>query len=339
MGGDLDWDICTEEPAASSGVNDGPLSFPPRTGRAWPTKALATVGAQEIPIAISTIFHPDSADAATAPNCAVKSSDGVLFYLNADVLSAAGAVNLPTTPAQEGWLITNASVAQVPETSAILTVILCAVYGTPCDSTTPSIDDISNAIDRMPPYGLSPKALIQKGTPLYTLLMTHHVPIRALAVYTIAAHHDIEALARDASAHLLSLEVDDIDDASAVKIGSTYFMRLILLSTNRIKALKCIVRETKPAFHALPVDEGEECDKRKQEEMRNLWVCTVTQFTWDARSDLSADFIRQTCFAAARDVPCSMCKKCWDDCVEEVIIQWSQIKVSILLRSLYRSTF
>jgi hypothetical protein len=156
------------------------------------------------------------------------------------------------------------------------------VYGISCESTAPSIDDISNAIDRMPLNGLSPKALIHKGSPLYTLLMTRHAPFCALAVYTIAAHHEMELLARDASAHLLALEASEIDEASAVKMGSSYLMRLILLNLGRVKALRDIVRETVPALHAL--ERGPGCNKKRQQEMRNNWLRTVTQLTWEAKS-------------------------------------------------------
>lgn len=134
----------------------------------------------------------------------------------------------------------------------------------------------------MPLNGLSPKRLIQnEASPLYTLLMTHHAPIRPLAVYAIAAQHGMEALAQAASAHLLSLDPEDIDDASTVRMGSTYFMRLLMLTTNRVKALKRIVRETDPGSHTL--EEGSGCTEEKQEEMKTYWLRTVTALTWDVK--------------------------------------------------------
>ncbi|KAH6906586.1 hypothetical protein BKA70DRAFT_411828 [Coprinopsis sp. MPI-PUGE-AT-0042] len=191
----------------------------------------------------------------------------------------------------------------------------------------PSIDDISTAIDHMLPNGLSPKKLIQKGNPLYTFLMTHHAPCRPLALYTVASRHGLEALAQDTSAHLLALEVGSIDDASAVEMGSTYFMRLITLSTSRVKALKGIVRDTNPALHTL--ERGKACNKERQQDMRNLWVRTVIKLTWDPKSDISPRIIRQACHLAAEDVRCSICRQCWNDCVEQVAIQWVQVKFTI----------
>ncbi|KAH6885659.1 hypothetical protein BKA70DRAFT_1494947 [Coprinopsis sp. MPI-PUGE-AT-0042] len=317
---------CANEPAPIRTVNDGPLSFP-LEDRASLATTPGTPEAQSISNPVSTIFFPGSPAVVVTPNCAVKSSDGVLFYINANVLTSAGALNFPSTPIEDGRTVTHGPIAQVPETSPTLTVILCAVYGIPCDSTTPSIEDISTAIDRMPLNGLRPKALIQKGSPLYLLLITRYVPIRALTVYAIAAQHDIEALAQDASAHLLGLEVDDIDDLSTVKMGSMYFMRLVLLNTNRVKALKRIVLETNPAFHTLDKEGG--CTKEKQEEMRSHWVRTMTQLTWEVKSDISPSTIREACRLAAEDVPCGMCKKAWDDCVEEVVVQWVQVKNTI----------
>lgn len=134
----------------------------------------------------------------------------------------------------------------------------------------------------MPFNGFRPKLLIQKTNPLYTLLMTHHAPVRPLAVYTIAAHHDIEPLARDASAYLLGLEVEDIDNTSTARMGSSYFMKLLLLSTNRVKALRRIVRETTPGLH--PPQPGTACDEETQQQTRTHWERTVITLTWDDKS-------------------------------------------------------
>lgn len=43
--------------------------------------------------------------------------------------------------------------------------------------------------------------------------------------------------------------------------------------------------------------------------------------------DTSLNFIRQTCYLAAEDIGCKLCKKCWNDCVDQVVVQWVQVKV------------
>lgn len=134
----------------------------------------------------------------------------------------------------------------------------------------------------MPANGLNAKSLIYRGCPLYTLIATHYAPVAPLSVYTLAAEYDIEPLAMEASAYLHPLRVDEIDDASALRMGPSYLMRLVLLSTNRANALKSIVSMAKPVLHA-PHD-GSECNKEGQEKMASMWVSTVTEFTWEAKS-------------------------------------------------------
>jgi hypothetical protein len=131
--------------------------------------------------------------------------------------------------------------------------------------------------------GIYPGTLVQKGTPLYMLLVTQHVPYHPLLIYSTAAQYGIESLARDASSHLLGLGLEDIDDASACKMGPLYLKRLSLLNLSRIKALKSIVMKSTPVCHTF-VKGRRGCSRETQRAMTKEWIQTVTQLTWDVKS-------------------------------------------------------
>ncbi|KAH6906579.1 hypothetical protein BKA70DRAFT_1288050 [Coprinopsis sp. MPI-PUGE-AT-0042] len=279
-------------------------------------------------ISISTIFHPGSAVVTIPADCVVCSGDGVFFYVNAQVLSLAGPHKFPLTPMLHGWLLAPGPIAQVPESAIILNIIFCAVYGISCDATAPSVADICHSVDRMYLNGLDPVRIIQKGTPLYTLLMTRHTPYHPLMVFSTAAQHGIESLAQDASSHLLGMGLEDIDDASACRMGPLYLKRLSLLNVNRVRALKRIVLNTIPAFHTL-TRRRKGCSTAIQKAMSKDWVCTVTQLTWDAKSNISPHFIRDTCYRAGEGLPCQECRTNWNDCADAIARHWAQVKFTI----------
>ncbi|KAH6885655.1 hypothetical protein BKA70DRAFT_1401708 [Coprinopsis sp. MPI-PUGE-AT-0042] len=251
-------------------------------------------------ISISTIFHPGSTEVSTPPDCIIVSGDDVLFYLNAHVLSMAGPHTFPLTPLLEEWVTAPGPIAQR------------------CRHLPRNGPHVSQ-------WHLS-GSLVQKGTPLYTLLVTQHVPYHPLLVYSTAAQYGIESLAQDASSHLLGVGLEDIDDASACKMGPLYLKRLSLLNLTRIKTLKNIVLTSAPS-HTLPKGRRG-CSREIQKAMRKEWVHTVTQLTWDAKSSISPHLIKDTCRRAGEDLPCQMCRESWNECADSIAVQWAQVKFS-----------
>lgn len=210
----------------------------------------------------------------------MASSDDVLFYLNSHLLAYAGATDFPVTPLRTTEGLTPAGpVTNVPESSRVLTVIFSAVYGSPCDSATPLLDDILEALDRMPPNGMDPKALVRRDTPLYEFITRHYSPYHPLRVYAAAAHYGIESLAQDTSSHLLNFDIGTMDDASAVMMGPLYLKRLFMFIDGRIVTLKRILIDP-PAPH--PLVRG--CSEDIQRAAKREWADAIAQLTRGVKS-------------------------------------------------------
>ncbi|KAH6906574.1 hypothetical protein BKA70DRAFT_1288043, partial [Coprinopsis sp. MPI-PUGE-AT-0042] len=210
--------------------------------------------------------------------CVVCSGDGVFFYVNAQVLSLARPHTFPLTPMLRGWLLAPGPIAQVPES-----------------------------------------ARLYRRAPLCTrYFMTRHVPHHPLMVYSTAAHHGMESLAQDASPYLLGVGLEDIDDASACRMGPL------------VRTLKCIVLNSIPAFHTL-TRRRKGCSIAIQKAMGKDWACIVTQLTWDAKSNISPHFIRDTCYRAGEGLPCQECRMNWNDCADAIAKQWARVEVRLRL--------
>lgn len=240
---------------------------------------------------------------AITPDCVVSASDGIFFYINSHLLSHVGAHALPVTPLQRaGELAPAGPVTRVSEDSRVLTILFCAIYGIPCNSIAPSLEDIFTAINRMSPNGMDPKILVRNGTPLHGLLVTYHAPYQPLRVFSFVAHHGLESLAQVASSHLLNLDLNDVDEASAIEMGSLYLKRLALVIISRTEALKRIIIET-PPIH--PLARG--CNEEIQKAMRKEWERTATHLTWEVRPGalLSAFSRTLLCRALTSTIPFS----------------------------------
>ncbi|KAH6867635.1 hypothetical protein BKA70DRAFT_1360302 [Coprinopsis sp. MPI-PUGE-AT-0042] len=232
-------------------------------------------------ISVSTIFHPGSA-----------------------ILSLAGPHTFPLTPMLRGWLLAPGPIAQVPESAVILTSYSAPFTVSHVMLLHPVSQIYATLWTGCHLNGLDPARIIQKGTPLYTLLMTRHVP-----------HHPL----MDASPYLLGVGLEDIDDASACRMGPLYLKRLSLLNANRVRTLKCIV----------PQQRRKGCSIAIQKAMGKDWACIVTQLTWDAKSNISPHFIRDTCYRAGEGLPCQECRMNWNDCADAIAKQWARVEFTI----------
>ncbi|KAH6912836.1 hypothetical protein BKA70DRAFT_776980 [Coprinopsis sp. MPI-PUGE-AT-0042] len=293
----LDWEPCAAGPGSEQSISaQGPPTAP---AQVIPTE-------HGVSVATSTIFHPCSKLVSATPDCVLSSSDNVFFHLNSRTLQHAG------------------SVATVPESSMILEVIFSAAYEIPCDTFAPLLDDILGAIDRMPPNGMDPKALIRKGTPLYGLIMRCHASYYPLRVYCAAAHYDIESLAQETSPYLLDLDIVEIDNASALLMGPLYLKRLVILIVGRVTALKRIVFDA-PAHH--PMVAG--CSEEIQQAAKREWTYTISQIARDVKSSISPNSLKERCCLAVQSLPCDACQRSWYTHADDIAIQWAMVKSTI----------
>ncbi|KAH6901031.1 hypothetical protein BKA70DRAFT_1436905 [Coprinopsis sp. MPI-PUGE-AT-0042] len=288
-------------------------------------------------VSVSSSFYPGAHDA--NHNIVLRTNDLVLFYLNSTVLQAISthAFGNFLRPIASGSAMVSPSLAiataaayaengqedviDIPESSATLNVIAHALYDTSCARHAPALDTIEEAIDRMPSYGIIPALHVIPGKELYNLLLTH-APVSALRVYALAAKHKLHELARQASAHTLSLSMSLVTDELAQRMGSVYLKNLMLLHMARKEAFKTIILpppEKHVPTQACPVD-----DQRK---LHRAWALAAAYLAWDGRIDVPSATLQKTFMSLEENLECETCKTCLRTRVKDVVVQWAAMKV------------
>jgi hypothetical protein len=219
----------------------------------------------------------------------------VLFYLNSTVLqsTSAHAFGNFLRPIASGSAVASPSLAiataaayadkgqddviDIPESSTTLNVIAHALYDKSCARHAPSLDTIEEAIDHMPSYDIIPALHVIPGKELYNLLLTH-TPISALRVYALAAKHKLHELARQASAHTLSLSMSLVTDELAQRMGSVYLKNLMLLHMARKEAFKSIILP--PPEKHVPT---QACPVEDQRKLHRAWALAAAYLAWDGK--------------------------------------------------------
>ncbi|KAG7097019.1 hypothetical protein E1B28_004412 [Marasmius oreades] len=279
---------------------------------------------ENVLVSVSTTFYPGANNHSLPPDLALLSSDSVFFYVHSDLLLAASTNRfmslLPEGPPKGAW---HNLVVQVDEKSPILNVILHVVYGMSCAHYCPSFETLSTAVDRLPSYGIQPKAHITPSTPLYTVLLSH-APLCPLELYTFASKHDLFDLAVSTSPHLLSLPLFTITDEIATEIGPKYLRRLFFLHIGRSDALKRLLL---PPPH--PHAPTSHCDFTDQKTLTRAWALASAYLAWDARPDLSPSFLESALRPLAEHLSCDLCKRSLNERIKNVLVQWSVIKRTI----------
>lgn len=168
----------------------------------------------------------------------------------------------------------------VPETSAVLNVILHTIYDMSCAHYSPSYEVLATAVERLPFYGISPMSRILPTSPLYTLLLSH-APLHPLELYALAASFELDALAVAVSSHLLGIHLSSITDELARRMGPIYLKRLFFLHFGRSEALKRILLPPPHPHPPTPM-----CDFVEQKKLTRAWALASAYFAWDARPGL-----------------------------------------------------
>lgn len=211
------------------------------------------------------------------------SSDSVLFYVHTSILRSSSKTafqSLLFSPVSTKRYQDSTGVLHIPETAAVLNVILHMLYGISCTQHAPSIDVLITAINQLPVYEVDPKTHITPSSPLYTLLLSH-APICPIDVYELGSHFDLYDLAKAASSHLLSYPLANITDEMAQRIGATYLKRLFELHSDRNDALKRILLVPP---HPHPPTRA--CDFVAQKNLTRAWALVTAYMVWDARPGL-----------------------------------------------------
>ncbi|KAF9488094.1 hypothetical protein BDN71DRAFT_542634 [Pleurotus eryngii] len=295
---------------------------PPQSQDGSPTEP--DEGVEENPlVSVSTTFYPGAQTHTFPPDVALFSSDSVFFYTHTHILLSASDNGfrslLLDCPQPSG----NAPMINVPETSAVLNVILHTIYGMSCAHYLPSYEVLATAVERLPFYGISPMARILPTSPLYTLLLSH-APLRPLELYALAASFELDALAVAVSSHLLGMHLSSITDELARRMGPIYLKRLFFLHFGRSEALKRILL---PPPHPHPPSPM--CDFVEQKKLTRAWALASAYFAWDARPDVSTSTMEVALRPLQEHLSCDLCQDTLRERIKDVIVQWSIVKRTI----------
>jgi len=276
-------------------------------------------------VSVSTTFFPGAQNHHLPPDIVLLSSDSVFFYVHSHVLLGASDNGfnslLPAfTKPRSGQM---GPVILVPESSAVLNIVLHTVYDMSCSHYSPSFESLAAAVQTLQTHGISLNRHIAPSTPLHALLLSH-APLRPLELYALAASYDLYDLAVPTSSHLLSFSLASLTDEMADQIGPRYLKRLFFLHFGRSDALKRLLL---PPPH--PHAPTSSCDFAEQKKLTRAWALASAYLAWDARPDLSTSTMESALGPLGEQLSCDLCRKALQDRLKNLIVQWSVVKRTI----------
>lgn len=283
----------------------------------------AATDASGVPlVSVSTTFYPGAQHQSVAPDAVLLSSDGVFFYVHSRLLLScsenAFSALFSTTLSDPDRTVVN-----VPETSAVLNIILHAVYSISCAHYSPSFEHLCTAVRRLPFYGLRPHDYVSPLTPLYVVLLSY-AQLYPIELYALAASLDLHELAVSTSSHLLSFPLFSLSDEMATAIGPVYLKRLFFLHHGRSDALRRVLLSP-----PLPHAPTKSCDSVEQKKLTRAWALASAYLAWDARPDLSPTIMELALRPLEQHLSCDQCKHSLRDRIQNLITQWSTVKRTI----------
>ncbi|KAI0741297.1 hypothetical protein C8Q80DRAFT_126994 [Daedaleopsis nitida] len=278
---------------------------------------------QDLSRSISATFHPRAQLLPTPPDTILESSDGVLFYVHRSQLVSRSMKAFACPVVSEPVVVEGAAVYGVPDTSNVLNIVLHVVYDRPCDRYRPDIDSLVSAVDAMATYGIPLEAHLTPLRPMFSLILGQ-APIDPIAVYALAARHDLYNLAVPVSSHLLSYPLHSLPDEYAVGIGPVYLKRLFFLHLGRTQALRRLLLPA-PKTHPPTPD----CDFVGQKKLAKAWSLASAYLAWDARPDLPTSAIQVASGSLMASMSCELCKTSLAQHVKSIVVQWSMVKRTI----------
>ncbi|KAL1665905.1 hypothetical protein GGF50DRAFT_113667 [Schizophyllum commune] len=293
-------------------AQQGPFSEPS------PPRPIPPSPAAQATMTVSTAFNLDTTPSpAYPPDCELMSSDDVVFYVNNALLKRASSSGFGLAYPSPG------SRVRVAETADVLNLILHAAYGASPTAFSPPLETLCEAIARLPAYGLSPEVYVGANSPLFETLRSH-AALSPLRVYTIAAAHDLLALAKLASGNLLGYPVHAMADADAVAMGPVYLRRLVTLHHDRIAQLRGLLEQSQefhPQTHA--------CAFLAQKRLAREWSIVANAVIAGARPDISSAVVRDRLAVVKYETACVSCKKKLDERIWKAVVGWTMLPTTI----------
>ncbi|KAI0324762.1 hypothetical protein GY45DRAFT_333114 [Cubamyces sp. BRFM 1775] len=272
----------------------------------------------------SPIFNANFLADGLFPDLELISSDAAHFYVHSAHLLANSA------NAFGGLLLQPCHSLALSEAAATVEIVLRVIYGISCTTPSPPpFEAAEAALDALVKYGVPVAQLAAPTYPLHELLRSYapHYPIET---YALVAHHELEDLARAVSAHLLAYDISRVTDELVIKMGPVYFSRLVKLQRSRMDALRDIILKP-PAMH--PVTPA--CSEELQRELSRAWAFASAEMVWNALPSISTYALESTFTQAASSIPCADCQLMLRNRIQEVVLQWTSVKVRPALDFVY----
>jgi hypothetical protein len=207
-----------------------------------------------------------------------------------------------------------------------LNIIIHALYDMSLDAYRPSPDTVAAAVDHMPGLGITVKQVIYPGCALYRHILSF-APLQPIDVYALAAHHDIHALAVQASSYLLNLDIQAVSEDTSVRMGPLYLLKLIRLHAIRFEALKAELLVALPTHAPARVDT---CSFGQQQQTKQIWALFCAEPMWHTRQiDLAVQAMEGTLHPMLEALTCTECELTLRKMVARVRSQWLLVPVRL----------
>ncbi|THH13573.1 hypothetical protein EW146_g6661 [Bondarzewia mesenterica] len=274
-------------------------------------------------VSVSTTFFPGAHLDSPVIDLVVLSSDSVFFYVSSHKLLAASdnGFNFSLPMPAKGDGEEPGHILSLSENSSVLNVLLHSIYNMPVGHYSPDTDTIIAAVHSMVTYGISVKAHIAPSTSLFNTLLSN-AATSPVEVYALAASFDLYDLAVSISPYLLSLPLSSLTDDIVKRVGPVYLKRLFFLHLGRVDALKRLLL---PPPH--PHAPNPTCDSTDQKKVTRAWALASAYLAWDARPDLPTASIEAALSPLAIHLTCDQCKVALRERINNLIVQWSVVKV------------
>ncbi|KAH8106005.1 hypothetical protein BXZ70DRAFT_1004294 [Cristinia sonorae] len=277
-------------------------------------------------ISVSTTFFPAANIGPFPPDLIFLSSDSVFFYVHShQVLGASenGFQSLLPPKIRKGHEDVGPVIA-LSEHSAVLNVILHAIYNMTCSHYSPDVDTVTAAVDALHKYGIPVTKYVTPSTPLFQLILALS-PLAPIEMYTLAGAYDLHNLAVPISSHLLAFSLPNVTDELAQRMQPIYLKKLFFLHLGRIDALKRLLLPPPQPHAPTPT-----CDFTEQKSLTRAWALASAYLAWDARPDLSTSSIESALRPLGNHLTCEICQSNLTKRIKQLISQWAVVKFAFI---------
>ncbi|ESK91460.1 hypothetical protein Moror_2684 [Moniliophthora roreri MCA 2997] len=251
------------------------------------------------------------------------SKDCLLFYADEHTLLQSSNNNFKGLLPLNGQEMEERIIFLKDLASSELEIILQAIYHAPSSKENPTggnLDDfrmLARGIGWLPTFGVPPKSVVLPFTPLFDRILLF-APLYPLEVYALAGQYGMEDLAVAVSTHTIPVELWNVTEELAERMGASYLLRLFRLHMERESILKAQL-EMSPDLHA----PTEECGFDDQRALKRKWNTGVAFLAAKIKADTSTTLIREALMAHTGDITCEDCVKARDTRLNSILSEWS----------------